>query len=171
MNLIKAQISARSFQALFSLYKYDKSGYSHTAAVTFNATDVPHLHSMAAGRIERWTQVAEDWMEHGSDVHFIAYEDVVADPVEQMRRMLRHLGIEEEEERLRCLGHHLEGSFHRKRKSDGTEAGVVPFPAGADVTLAIEEAIRTVGERLKEKVGFELPLDHYNTDRINRMAG
>ena len=150
-------------QAFISLHKFDKSQYSHTAAVELTEDDVPQLHLKAMRKLEQWSEVALDWLKYGTDVHIMFYEKVKADPITEMSRLLEYLKIEGDvtkEQRLKCLARNLEGKFHREKSKSETKVDLFPQSA-FNVTEAIDQAILRVHTEVLRKTGQGLPLEQY----------
>lgn len=75
------------------------------------------------GHVERmtsqWEELATDRLLWNSAPLFVLhYERLLMDPLGHLRKILRFLGMPVDEERLRCLATHLEGSFKRSGNED-----------------------------------------------------
>ena len=64
---------------------------------------------------KRWLSLVADWLDYGSHVHFMFYEEVRADPEQELRLLLRHLGLTEQEDRLGCIVDRQRETFHRSK--------------------------------------------------------
>ena len=107
--------------------------------------------SEAAG----WLDVIEFWTKFGKNLYFVAYEDLCKDPIEEIRKLLRHLNIAEQEDRLHCVRKNLEGNFFFRRTG---QQHVNPFTEDHHVIM------RTVimkAAKLVNKFNFSLPTDKY----------
>ena len=71
------------------------------------------FHSFLLVGISGWLELIEDWVEHGTDVHFIFYEELLQNPLAEMVRLLKHFNIPFSKLRLEYLSSSLEGQFHR----------------------------------------------------------
>lgn len=67
----------------------------------------------------QWEELATDRLLWNSAPLFVLhYERLLMDPLGHLRKILRFLGMPVDEERLRCLATHLEGSFKRSGNED-----------------------------------------------------
>jgi hypothetical protein len=57
----------------------------------------------------RWYELIADWLSYGTEVYFLFYEDLVEDPLGEVRRLLDHLALPVDEDRLTCTRRHLSG--------------------------------------------------------------
>ena len=57
----------------------------------------------------RWYEIVADWLDYGRDVYFLYYEELVADPLGELRSLLNHLHLPVDEDRLTCAHKHLAG--------------------------------------------------------------
>ncbi len=57
----------------------------------------------------RWYELIADWLSYGTDVYFLFYEDLVEDPLGEVRRLLDHLALPVDQDRLTCTARHLSG--------------------------------------------------------------
>jgi hypothetical protein len=57
----------------------------------------------------RWYELITDWLSYGTDVYLLFYEDLVEDPLGEVRRLLNHLALPVDQDRLTCTARHLSG--------------------------------------------------------------
>lgn len=79
------------------------------------------------------------------------YEDLLQDPIKEVRRILKFLRVGPNEERLKCLSRHLEGPFKSAKK--------IRDPFSIFEKTVINSAIKSV-ERSLERKGHP-PLPNY----------
>ena len=82
-------------------------------------------------------------------------QDLTDDPIEELKKLLRHLRVEADPGRLACIEKHSEGSFHRT-KEDKTED-----PFTRDLHQLLDGNIRTGDNLLRNLTGRGLPLSKY----------
>ena len=108
----------------------------------------------AADNIEKWTRVAQDWVELG-DTLVVHLEDVVENKDLQIRRILSFLGIDPDERKLKCVKH---GNFDIfKRQSLKFERS--PFPE--HIVEKINNQIEIVNKTLLKYGNRPLPTEKY----------
>lgn len=56
--------------------------------------------------ISRWTEINQDWLSLGQEIHLIFYENLRDEPVEEIRKLLIYLNIPVNEGRLDCIRRH-----------------------------------------------------------------
>lgn len=77
------------------------------------------------------------------------YEDLLKDPLKELRRILRFLRVEPDEERLACLARHLEGPFKGAKK--------VHDPYSVFEKKVLKSAIVSASRALEERGYAPLP--------------
>ena len=102
----------------------------------------------------RWFEVIEDWIMFGKDVHFIFYENIQKNPIEEMRNLLNYFGLPVDEDRLSCLGKDLTGKFHRTKHQPA-----VPFKH--DHHQLLRMMIEKADTIIRHYAGVALPLEEY----------
>ncbi len=87
-----------------------------STSAPFTLTTVPNLALSHAKRITvlaiglvRWYELIADWLSYGTEVYFLFYEDLVEDPLGEVRRLLDHLALPLDQDRLTCTARHLSG--------------------------------------------------------------
>jgi len=98
-----------------------------------------------------------DWLKLGSQVHFLFYEEVKADPVGQVRSLLTFLNFPVDEQRLDCLAGGRRETFHRLV---GREEVVKPFEERPALGGKVDKVVREA-ERLLREAGWRLPVHLY----------
>ena len=82
-------------------------------------------------------------------------QDLKEDPIEELKKLLRHLRVEIDPGRLDCIDKHSEGSFHRTSKTDTED------PFTQELHQLLDTNIRTADSLLKNITGRGLPLAKY----------
>ncbi|XP_023348167.1 WSC domain-containing protein 1-like, partial [Eurytemora carolleeae] len=77
-------------------------------------------------------------------VYFVFYEDLKDDPVEEIKALFDHLGIELDLNRLECIKKHLTGKFQRKNH---VEENLYSFDHQALYKLVIDAASKRIEEK------------------------
>lgn len=142
------------FNSILSYWNFYKTG-SQTASADRNSLLSMEFQDFAFVGINRWYELISDWLEYGKDVYFVFYEDLKDDPVEEIKALFDHLGIELDLNRLECIKKHLTGKFQRKNH---IEENLYSFDHQALFKLVIDAA----SKRIEEKTGRSLPLHKYN---------
>jgi hypothetical protein len=108
----------------------------------------------AADSIEKWTRVAQDWIELG-DTLVVHLEDVVENKELQIRRILSFLGIDPDERRFNCVKHgHFDIFKHQPIKFE-----ISPFPE--HIVEKIKKQIDIVNKTLLNYGHRPLPTEKY----------
>jgi len=113
--------------------------------------------------INRWLELITDWIDYGSEVYFLFYEDMVDNPIQEMRNLLEAVGIEPDEGRMKCLEKDHEGRFHRTTHVDSSN----PYPV--DHQHLFRNLIDIAASRLLAATGRTLPkhkYEYYTTEQI-----
>ena len=71
-----------------------------------------------------------------------------------MRKLLRHLKVSVDEERINCIEKHLSGAFHRVNHQQED-------PWSPELHSLINNAITKANTMLVDKIGRPLPLEKY----------
>jgi len=85
------------------------------------------------------------------------YEDIVDNPVEEMRNLQEALGLQVDEKRLECLKKDNEGSFHRTEHVIEEEIN----PYTVDHTEIFRNMIDIAAARILAATGRTLPTHKY----------
>lgn len=98
-----------------------------------------------------WEQLISDRLLWSSaPIHVVYYEQLVQDPIFYVKEMLEFLRIPADENRLRCLENHLEGSFKRPHRNESD-------PYEPEEKAAMSYAVQRV-RRLLNLLGYpEMP--------------
>jgi len=107
--------------------------------------------------INRWLDLITDWIDYGTEVYFMFYEDIVDNPVEEMRNLQEALGLQVDEKRLECLKKDNEGSFHRTEHVIEEEIN----PYTVDHTEIFRNMIDIAAARILAATGRTLPTHKY----------
>ena len=108
----------------------------------------------AADSIEKWTRVAQDWIELG-DTLVVHLEDVVENKELQIRRILSFLGIDPDERRFNCVKHGHFDIFKRQP----IKFEISPFPE--HIVEKIKKQIDIVNKTLLNYGHRPLPTEKY----------
>ena len=108
----------------------------------------------AADSIEKWTRVAQDWIELG-DTLVVHLEDVVENKELQIRRILSFLGIDPDERRFNCVKHGHFDIFKRQP----IKFEISPFPE--HIVEKIKKQIDIVNRTLLNYGHRPLPTEKY----------
>jgi len=141
------------YKAILSYWNFFNTK-SHTNVISEGSFESAKFRDFVFTGASRWFELLSDWLSMGKDVYLIFYEDLIQDPVKEMRHLLHYLGLEVDEGRLSCISRHLAGSFHRAvhQKTD---------PFSADHHLIIDTLIRKAAKMIWEKNGKKLPTEKY----------
>ena len=82
------------------------------------------------------------------------FQELKEDPTAELRKLLKHLHLNIDEERLHCIEKHSAGSFHRVKHQEED-------PFTEELHQLLDEHILTANSLLREKTGQELPLEKY----------
>lgn len=75
--------------------------------------DFKALDRVFKGYLESWERIATLILENTPYLHVVIYEDLKADPINEIRKILKFVGIPGDPERLACLAKYSEGSMNR----------------------------------------------------------
>jgi len=100
------------FDAILSYYNY-RGTHSHTKKLNSSAFLTPKFKDFAYTGITRWYELIEDWIDYGTQVHIVFYEDLKESPVRVITDLLTSIGFRLDGERIDCLIKNTTGSFHR----------------------------------------------------------
>ena len=107
-----------------------------------------------------WLQLLENVLESKSPFHITVFEDLLRDPISEMRKVMKFLeekqGFEQDdsEERLLCLSENLQGSSKRKKKDNGIN------PYNEELTNIMNSQINNAQEIL-DRAGINISLSSY----------
>ena len=110
----------------------------------------------------RWMEVIEDWITYGTDVHFIFFEDFSYDPISEISKLLVHLGITADKNRLACLAQEISGSFQRE-----SHHSKVPF--SQEHQMQIDRVIERADKLFLNTLGYGLPKQKYEEYNENNI--
>ena len=141
------------FKAILSYWNYI-STRSQTASASNNSWLSPKFRDFGFVGINRWYEIISDWLDYGTDVYFVFYEDLQENPVNEIKSLFDHLGMELDPNRLECVQKHLTGSFERKKHIDEN-------PFSLDHQALFRLVIDLASKRIEEKNGKSLPVHKY----------
>ncbi|XP_043215331.1 WSC domain-containing protein 1-like [Amphibalanus amphitrite] len=146
-NPYEALISLRNFAAGHLGYAADKHflGETWSSWVTLKAN--------------HWRDFYMDWLNMTSLAHVIHFENLRHDPVSEMRRLLRFVGMPENKGRLNCIEKYPEGRF--RRTSSGRQIFHHRDVFSAEHRALLDSAIETVRTALESGDHPPLPLARY----------
>lgn len=107
-----------------------------------------------------WYEVAAEWVSISSRLLVIHYEDLLADPVPAMRRMVRFYGVPEDrlEPRLGCIPHVI---FYANKRPAGSKFRLSKDMFDEDIAAKVDAAIIRLNALLLRHGHDPLPLDKY----------
>ena len=82
-------------------------------------------------------------------------QDLKDDPIEELKKLLNHLGLEIDPGRLDCIEKHSQGSFQRANKKNTED------PFTQELHQLLDTTIRKADSLLKNLTGRGLPLTKY----------
>ena len=105
------------YKAIISFWSWERTN-SHTVFASSRSLCSAEFREFVYKSIARWDELIQDWLTLGSHILVVFYEDLLDNPIRELRRMLQHLSVPAEEHRLRCLSQHIGGIFHRSQTLD-----------------------------------------------------
>ncbi|XP_042866702.1 WSCD family member GA21586-like [Penaeus japonicus] len=76
----------------------------------------PGFHLFVWARTLEWSRMISKAVEKYENLTTLYYEDLVRNPLKEVRRLLHFLRVKPDEERLECVARHLEGPFKGAKK-------------------------------------------------------
>eukprot|EP00092_Neocalanus_flemingeri_P030481 GFUD01033089.1.p1 GENE.GFUD01033089.1~~GFUD01033089.1.p1 ORF type:complete len:320 (-),score=75.32 GFUD01033089.1:155-1114(-) len=141
------------YKAIVSRWNHAEAGFKKTASKA--SLNSPAFEQFVFHNIAQWFEVVEDAVLFMEDVHIIFYENLVEDPVQETRKLLKYFKLPADEGRLSCLSNATTGYFLRPDHQDK-----VPF------TFTHHQLVRAMIDRADRIVtgryGSGLPLDKYS---------
>ncbi|XP_068220450.1 sialate:O-sulfotransferase 1-like [Palaemon carinicauda] len=117
--------------------------------VTATSYKKPAFRKFVKNAIGRWTKIASDRLEYSKKLLIVPYEYLLEDPIAQVRRILKFLGVPEDRGRLECLSRHTQGP------ALGLQRKVDPFTP--DLKELMAERVREIQRLLKSRNMDRLP--------------
>ena len=140
------------YKAIISSWNYAKT-HSHTESADTNNQE---FLIFAEKQIYAWLQLISDWVENSTELHCLFYENLKKDPLEEMRKLLRHLSLPIDEGRLYCIHKHNSQKFQRAHNNtDGAQI----FPQ--KLRIVIDETIVKASNLISLRTGESLPVKKY----------
>lgn len=109
--------------------------------------DFAHLDKVFETRVAHWERVATLALNSSQDLLVVVYEKLKAEPINEIRKIMKFLIIPEDPERMACLAKYSEGPVNRGQPEYN------PFTAEQIATMM--EAVRRVNALVEER-GFPL---------------
>lgn len=125
----------------FASYRAGKGNLAYKGS----KSDFRRLDNFFEKDIAFWERVATIALNGSQSLHVVVYENLKADPINEIRKIMKFLIIPEDPERLACLAKYTEGYVNRGQPEFN------PFTAEQIVTMM--ETVRRVNA-LVEKRGF-----------------
>ena len=147
------------YKAILSYWNFFNTK-SHTNVISEGSFQSLMFRDFVFTGASRWFELIKDWLRLGEDVYMIFYEDMVQDPVREMRKLMEYLGLTVDEGRLSCISKHLTGTFHRTVHQ-------LTDPFSSDHHLIVDNLIKKATKIVKEKTGKNLPTDKYDGYKEN----
>ena len=141
------------YKAILSYWNFFNTK-SHTSTAGQNTFQALKFQDFVSTGAERWLELILDWTEFGQEVFFIFYEDLVDDPVSEMRHLVNYLGLKVSERRLACISQHLQGSFLRSEHQ-------IINPFTSTQHSQIRAVINKAWKIIEKKTGRNIPLEKY----------
>ena len=141
------------YKAIISYWNFLKIGWPRVVQadeVKLRGYNTSEFRNFVFRGIYRWFELIDDWVQFGSDIYFVFYEDLKGNPVEEMRKLMGYLGLQVDEERLACLSRHLAGSFHRASQD-------TKDPFTEEHHLMISSVLQRVERLLRNQLGIKMP--------------
>jgi hypothetical protein len=132
---------------------------SHINAINEYSFDSIKFKDFVFTGASRCFELINDWINIGNDVYFIFYEELVEDPVKEIRKLMDYLGFPADEGRLSCLSHHLQGSFKRTVHQ-------LADPFTPNHHRKIRNVIKEAQQMIKEKTGKDILMTSMNIIKI-----
>ena len=145
------------YHAIISYWNFQKIGWPRVAQaeeVKLGGYNTSEFRNFVFRGIYRWFELIDDWVQFGSDLYFVFYEDLKENPIEEMRKLIAYLGLELDEDRLACPSRHLSESFHR-----ATQHTQDPFTE--EHHLMISSVLLRVERLLIDQFGIKMPKYSY----------
>ncbi|XP_047469297.1 WSCD family member GA21586-like isoform X2 [Penaeus chinensis] len=92
----------------------DPDGYK--ASISAVRYKTPGFHLFVWAKTLEWSRMIVKAAEKYENLTTLYYEDLLKDPLKELRRILHFLRVKPDEERLACLARHLEGPFKGTKK-------------------------------------------------------
>ncbi|XP_002731982.1 uncharacterized protein LOC100368559 [Saccoglossus kowalevskii] len=129
--------------------------YSANHSVINSADDIfhhPDWKKHVYHRLEWWQGVPEVWLASGKPVMFVHYEDLLDDPVKEVKRMVEYLGLQFDDSRADCIKQGINTRLP-VTDSDYKQDVKVNIFRGLDSEMKskIHEKLDIVSKKLREK--------------------
>ncbi|XP_061163273.1 WSCD family member CG9164-like [Saccostrea echinata] len=85
----------------------------HAKTEDFKQKWIPYVNNSA----RHWLNMTKDWLNFTGDLHIVRYEQLKADPINEIKRLLNFLQIHISQEELMCVYQNMNGRFKRPRKN------------------------------------------------------
>ena len=135
-------------------YSYDGGASKDGLNDLAGSLNTEAFRDFVRGEVKLWEEIYLDYLSVGSDLVAVHYEHLKQDMAGQVRRLLEHLEVPVDEERLACSV----GMPHRNIKRKQKE---LEDPYDDELRELVEAAIDKVQELLKFRNLEPLPVDKY----------
>ncbi|XP_006814719.1 sialate:O-sulfotransferase 2-like [Saccoglossus kowalevskii] len=106
------------YDSFVSFYLFHTKGFMANPPLEEVFKDNKNWTNFVKRQHVRWPRIVENWFESGKRVLIVHYEDLVANTIYHLRRMLEFQNITLTPDRLKCLNDDLEGRFHRQHSEN-----------------------------------------------------
>ena len=141
------------YKAILSYWNFFNTK-SHTNVISEGSFESSKFKDFIFTGASRWLELIEDWLSLGKSIYIIFYEELVDDPVGEMKKLLEHLNLSVDEGRLSCISQHLSGTFHRKVHQ-------AKDPFNQDHHHVLDRVIEKAGMIIAQNTGRKLPVERY----------
>ncbi|XP_069985492.1 WSCD family member AGAP003962 [Penaeus vannamei] len=139
----------RAIISFWSWTQLSGSPDQYNASISADRYKTPGFHLFVWARTLEWSRMITKAAEKYENLTTLFYEDLLKDPLKELRRILRFLRVEPDEERLACLARHLEGPFKGAKK--------VHDPYSVFEKKVLKSAIVSASRALEERGYAPLP--------------
>jgi len=138
------------YDAILSTHNFMYAGHHGRAPARNYAR--PDWHQFVTIQASKWLDMASNWTIHSSPtkVLVVHYENVKADILAEMRKILAFFDMPINEERLQCLLKHKDGLFHREPSK---MPEVVPF--STEMRQALDTLIDHIDLKILKKRRYD----------------
>ena len=84
------------FDAILSYWHFWKIGWPNvvnTKNVDMKNYNTTAFRNFVQDQIYRWYELIEDWINFGTDIHFVFYEELKENPIGETRRLMKYFGL------------------------------------------------------------------------------
>ncbi|XP_006824932.1 sialate:O-sulfotransferase 1-like [Saccoglossus kowalevskii] len=146
------------YDSLLSLHAFHLNGMMGDPSLELFRKSTDFV-DMVKKKHESWRNLVVSWFKSGNPFLVVHYEDLVQNPIQNVKKMVNFLNITLTPERLKCLRNDIEGLYHRQHPA---KFHFDPFTQ--ELHEIIDEDIRVVNELLMSRNETPVPQPAYNTE-------